>query len=60
MRVIREISATYEPRAECSECDWEHGYGRSARNEAKWHVRSTGHLVIVVTEKREAYRRNGA
>lgn len=59
MRVTKVIGVTLLPRAKCTECDWEHGEHKTTRDEAKWHVRSTGHQVVVITEIHDGYARVG-
>ncbi len=58
-RITKALSETLQPRAQCLACDWMHGPHRSTRDEAKWHVRSTGHPVRVVTEIHDLYQQVG-
>jgi hypothetical protein len=52
-KVIKQMEAVFEPYAECAkeECGWNAGSSATAREQAKVHVRATGHHVRVVIEK---------
>jgi hypothetical protein len=56
-RAFRGLSISYQPRAECrdAECGWKHRISRAARDQAKIHVRITGHSVTVTVEKVDTY-----
>ena len=57
-RVLRELSVTALPRAECQDCDWTWYESRLTREEAKAHARNhIGHRVVVVVEKRDLWMR---
>ena len=47
------MEATFQPYAECvdEKCGWGYPESSMAREQAKFHVRSSGHRVRVVIEK---------
>lgn len=57
MKVIRALSVTYQPYAECiaNECDWNTSTSPAARDWAKNHVKTTGHEVRVIKETVDLY-----
>lgn len=59
MRVVRQVSMAMQPYAVCAEdsCPWEREESSISREQAKQHVRDSGHEVVVVTAKRDLYRR---
>lgn len=56
-RVVRTLGIVMTPRADCQGCDWNRPPGPVSRDQAKWHVKQTGHEVIVTVEKRDLYAR---
>lgn len=58
MKVIRAMSVTYNPEAECldEDCNFATLPSRETRTMAKNHVKNTGHEVRVVTETLDLYR----
>lgn len=58
MKVIRAMSVTYQPYAECLEdtCGWDTARSRSARDWAKQHVKATGHEVRVIKDTVDLYK----
>lgn len=53
--------ASFHPWAKCQEegCPREWPMSRSTRELAKTHTKMTGHVVLVVVEKRTLYEREG-
>ena len=53
--------ASFYPWAECQEegCPREWPVGSATRELAKAHTKMTGHIVLVVVEKRTLYQREG-
>lgn len=56
-RVRTAIEVTFQPRAECTECDWKTHYSPQAKTEAKQHAMDTGHIVQTVRETWTEYER---
>jgi len=58
MKVIRALSVTYNPAADClaEDCGFATPLSPDARNQAKMHVKATGHEVRVITETVDLYR----
>jgi hypothetical protein len=57
-----QAEVTYHPYADCTEggCPWARNPGQFTREQAKQHVKVTGHEVVVVVEKRTLYGRSGS
>lgn len=47
-KIHRSLSIAYTPKAECLGCSWTHPHSRITRDQAKFHVRQTGHTVEIV------------
>lgn len=50
-----KLEVTWAPYAECRNCVWEAPKGKAARDQAKRHVRETGHIVNVIHERVAAW-----
>ena len=55
-RVIRALSMGLHPSAECTDCEWRHPSSGATRDNAKDHVKRTGHAVEVETLTVDRYR----
>lgn len=55
--VERTCKITLKPSADCNAegCDWSHPESQHTREEAKEHVRYSGHPVIIKTETLEEW-----
>jgi hypothetical protein len=48
MRVMKTVSTTLNPEANCQDCDWEWPVSSVTLEEVRAHVKATKHSVLVV------------
>lgn len=56
LKAKRTLHVQYLPYAKCADCEWSWPMSRSARDEAKFHVETADHVVVVEIVTADQYK----